>query len=367
MKASPWQKRGPLAALSLLLLSTLAEATTVRVHYDVGYGNRVTIRGSKSPLSWTTGINATWSAGNIWTLSWSNSAGDVEIKPLVNDTVWSTGANYRIKAGATVELYPFFGPASGRLQYVSNVYSPQLGNSRTLAVYLPPSYSENPLKRYPVLYAHDGQNLFNASTAFGGVEWRMDETANALIGNGSMDEVIIVGVYNAEAHRIYEYTPCCDSQYGGGGADKYERFLIDTVKPYVDQNFRTLTGKQNTALLGSSLGGLVSFYVGRRNPSVFGKLAALSSSFWWNNQTLTQQVEVSPTKVEVNVYLDAGTSGDGLTETTRMRDALVADGHLQGGDLFYYVAQGAGHNESAWAARLNLPLTYLFPWQGTAY
>ena len=367
MHPSPWRTLGPLAALSLLMLSTLAEATTVRVHYDVGYGNRITIRGSKAPLSWTTGTNATWSTGNIWTLSWSNTVGDVELKPLVNDASWATGANYRIKAGATVDLYPFFGAASGRLQTVSNVYSPQLGNSRTLLVYLPPSYAENPLKRYPVLYAHDGQNLFNAATAFGGVEWRMDETANALILNGSMDEVIIVGVYNGDANRIYEYTPCCDPQYGGGGADKYERFLIDTVKPYVDQNFRTLTGKQNTALLGSSLGGLVSFYIGRRNPAVFGKLAALSSSFWWNNQALTQQVEASTTKVAVNVYLDAGTSGDGLPETTRMRDALVADGHVQGQDLFYYVAQGAGHNEASWAARLNLPLTYLFPWQGTAY
>jgi predicted alpha/beta superfamily hydrolase len=367
MPTSPWNTLGPLAALSLLMSNSPAEATTVRVHYDVGYGNRITLRGNKAPLSWSTGTSATWGPGNIWTLSWAHSVGDVELKPLVNDASWSAGANYRIPAGATVDLYPFFGTASGRLQYVSNVYSPQLGNSRTLAVYLPPSYSENPLKRYPVVYAHDGQNLFNASTAFGGVEWRMDETANALIGSGAMDEVIIVGVYNAASQRIYEYTPCCDPQYGGGGADAYARFLIDTVKPYVDQNFRTLTGPQNTALLGSSLGGLVSFYAGRKNPSVFGKLAALSSSFWWNGQALTQQVETSPTKVPVRVYLDAGTNGDGLEETTRMRDALVADGHVQGADLFYYVASGAGHTEAAWAARLHLPLTYLFPWQGTAY
>ena len=356
-----------LAALSLLLLSTLAEATTVRVHYDVGYGNRITVRGSKAPLSWNSGTNATWSTGNVWTLSWANSVGDVELKPLLNDTSWSTGGNYRIKAGATVDLYPFFGAASGRMQYVSSVYSPQLGNSRALAIYLPPSYAENPLKRYPVLYAHDGQNLFNASTAFGGVEWGMDETANALIGNGAIDEVIIVGVYNGDANRIYEYTPCCDPQYGGGGADKYERFLIDTVKPYIDQNFRTRTGKQDTALIGSSLGGLVSFYIGRRNPAVFGKLAALSSSFWWNNQALTQQVEAATSKVAVKVYLDAGTNGDGLPETTRMRDALAADGYVQGQDLFYLVAQGAGHNEASWAARLAQPLGYLFPWQGTAY
>ncbi|HYO57210.1 alpha/beta hydrolase [Archangium sp.] len=361
------RRAGLLAAVLLLVMGTAAEATTVRVHYDVGYGNRITLRGSKAPLSWTTGTNATWTTGNIWTLSWANTVGDVEVKPLINDVTWSTGANYLIKAGATVDIYPFFGAASGRLQSVSNFYSPQFGNSRTLTLYLPPSYLENPLKRYPVLYAHDGQNLFNASTAYGGVEWRMDETANSLIGTGSMDEVIIVGIDNGGANRIYEYTPCCDPQYGGGGADKYERFILDTVKPYIDQNYRTLTTKGNTALIGSSLGGLVSFYIGRRNPAAFGKLAALSSSFWWNNQALPREVETSTTKVAVNFYIDAGTSSDGLTETTRMRDALVADGYVQGKDLYYYVAQGAGHNESAWAARLHIPLTYLFPWQSTVY
>jgi len=361
------RRAGLLAAVWLLAMGTAAEATTVRVHYDVGYGNRITIRGSKAPLSWTTGTNATWTTGNAWTLTWADSVGDVEIKPLINDATWSTGANYRIKAGSTVNIYPYFGTASGTLQYVNNFYSPQFGNYRTLTVYLPPSYAANPLKRYPVLYAHDGQNLFNASRATYGVEWGMDETANSLIANGQMDEVIIVGMDHGGANRIHEYTPCCDPQYGGGGADKHERFILDTVRPYVNQNFRTLTTKGNTALIGSSLGGLVSFYVGRRNPTVFGKTASLSSSFWWNNQALTQQVEAATTKVAVKFYIDAGTDGDGLPETTRMRDALVADGHVQGNDLYYYVAQGAGHTESAWAARLNIPLTYLFPWQSTVY
>ena len=139
------------------------------------------------------------------------------------------------------------------------------------------------------------------------------------------------------------------------------------MRPYIHQNFRTLTTKANTAMIGSSLGGLVSFYVGRRNPTVFGKTASLSSSFWWNNQALTQQVEAATTKVAVKFYIDAGTDGDGLPETTRMRDALAADGYVQGNDLYYYVAQGAGHNEASWAARLNIPLTYLFPWQSTVY
>jgi predicted alpha/beta superfamily hydrolase len=139
------------------------------------------------------------------------------------------------------------------------------------------------------------------------------------------------------------------------------------VKPYVDQNYRTLPSNKNTALMGSSLGGLVSFDIGRRQPTKFSKVGALSSSFWWNNQMLPNAVEAATGTVAVNFYIDAGTSSDGLTDTTRMRDALVVDGYVQGKDLYYYVAQGAGHNEASWAARLNIPLTYLFPWQSTVY
>jgi predicted alpha/beta superfamily hydrolase len=362
---SSWARA--LVWLSILVSVSAAEATTIRVRYDVGYGNRITLRGNKAPFSWTAGVNATWTTGNVWTYSWSNTVGDVELKPLINDTAWSVGANYKVKAGTTVDIFPFFQGQNGTLVKVYNFSSPQLGNSRTLRIYLPPSYGQNPLKRYPVLYMHDGQNLFEASTAFGGVEWRVDETANNLINNGQMDEVIVVGIDNGGSSRIYEYTPCCDPQYGGGGANVYERFILETVKPYIDQNYRTLPGNKNTAIMGSSLGGLVSFYIGRRHPGVFSKLAGLSSSFWWNNQMLTREVEASTTKVLVNIYIDAGTSSDGLTETTRMRDALVADGYVQGRDLYYYVAQGAGHNESAWAGRLHIPLTYLFPWQSTVY
>jgi predicted alpha/beta superfamily hydrolase len=170
---------------------------------------------------------------------------------------------------------------------------------------------------------------------------------------------------NNTANRIWEYTPCCDATFGGGGVDGYERFLIDTVKPFVDQSYRTLPGKDTTAIMGSSLGGLASFYIARRNPSVFGKAGCMSSSFWWNNQALTVTVEQSTARVPVRFYLDAGTSNDGLTETTRMDTALAADGYVQGKDLDFVIAQGGSHNEASWAARVETPLTWLFPWQST--
>lgn len=358
---------GATALVVLLLFVAAAEASTIRVHYDVGWGNRIAIRGSKAPLSWTSGQNATWTTGNIWVYSWADSAGDLDLKPLINDSAWSTGANYFVKAGTTVDVYPFFGASTGTLKKVYNFYSPQFGNYRTLIFYLPPSYYVNTLKRYPVLYAHDGQNLFDASTSFGGVEWRMDETSNQLIGSGQMDEVIIVGIYNTGANRTYEYTPCCDPTYGGGGADDYLDFMINTLKPYVDQNYRTINKREDTATLGSSLGGLVSFYAGRRRSDVFSKVAGLSSSFWWNNQALTGEVIAYTGKVPAKFYIDAGTVNDNLDLTTYMRDALAADGYVQGADLYYYAAQGGSHNESSWAARVNIPLKYLFPWQSTVY
>jgi predicted alpha/beta superfamily hydrolase len=341
-----------------------AGTSTIRVHYDTGLGSKITIRGSAAPLSWIAGKPATWTSGNVWTYSWSAAAGDVDVKPLLDDAQWSTGANYRVRAGTALDIYPFFGPAHGHIVKINNVVSPQLGNSRTLAIYLPPSYSENPLKRYPVLYLHDGQNLFDAATSAFGVEWQVDERLDALIGAGAADEVIAVGAYNT-ADRIYEYTPCCDATYGGGGADGYERFLIDTVKPLIDQTFRTRTGAAATAIMGSSLGGLVSFYIARRNPAVFGKAGCLSSSFWWNDEALTAQVEQSTAHVPVAFYVDAGTSNDGLPQTTRMASALAADGYVQGVDLDFITAQGGSHNEASWAARVAVPLKWMFPWQST--
>jgi predicted alpha/beta superfamily hydrolase len=355
-----------IVALVALWAAASASAATIRVHYDTGYGNRITIRGSNTPLSWTAGMTATWTTGNIWVASWSDSAGDVDVKPLVNDVSWSIGANYRVRAGTTVDIYPYFGNRSGTIVTVPNFWSPQLSNSRTLRIYLPPSYQENRLKRYPVLYMHDGQNLFDAATSAFGTEWQVDENLNAAIPAGQMDEIIVVGVDNT-SNRIWEYTPCCDPSYGGGGANTYERFLIDTVKPYVDQTYRTLPAKENTAIMGSSLGGLVSCYIARRNPTVFSKTGCMSSSFWWNNEAFTVQVEQSTTKVPVRFYVDAGTENDGLTQTTRFDNALLADGYVQGADLDFYVAQGGSHNEASWAARVKIPLTWLFRWQSTVY
>lgn len=348
------------AFISLLALHG-AQATTVRVHYDAG-NRALTIRGDKGPMSWAKGASAQRVPGAaVWSYSWPDELGAVTMKPVLGDDQVSTGGAYQLVAGSTTDIYPFFGAPFGKVVITPDIASPQLGNQRKLRVYLPPSYQENAAKRYPVLYMHDGQNLFDARTASYGVEWGVDETINRLVATGVMDEVIVVGIDNTP-ERIAEYTPCCDPKYGGGKLDDYQRFLIDTVKPYVDQTWRTLPGRENSAIMGSSLGGIASVLIAQRHSEVFSKAGSVSGSFWWDKGALTTQPAA---RVPVKFYLDAGTRDDGLADTEKMRDVMIKRGYAIGQDLLFYSAEGGSHNEKSWAARVDKPLTFFFPWGST--
>jgi predicted alpha/beta superfamily hydrolase len=226
-----------------------------------------------------------------------------------------------------------------------------------LRIYLPPSYAARPDLRYPVLYMHDGQNLFDANTAAYGAEWGIDETMDRLIADGKMAEAIVVGIDNTP-DRIAEYTPCCDPQHGGGKIEQYERFITDTVKPYIDRTLRTRTGPADTAIMGSSLGGIASVHIAAHRPDVFGKAGGVSSSFWWAQGGMIAQ---PPAPGSVQFYIDAGTDQDGVEETRRMRDAMLARGFTPGRNLYYHEAQGGSHNEKSWAQRVHLPLQWFFP------
>ena len=339
-----------------------AAATTVRIHYDAAAkASSISIRADKGPMTWSKGVPATRGSGHTWSYTWPDALGEIAMKPALGDERVSIGGVYTLAAGASVDIYPFFGAPFGRLTIVEGLASPQLNNSRKLRIYLPASYDENQAKRYPVLYMHDAQNLFDAKTAAFGVEWGIDETINRLVATGVIDEVIVVGIDNTP-ERIPEYTPCCDPKYGGGKLDAYQAFVIDTVKPYVDKNLRTLAGKEHTAIMGSSLGGVASVTIAQRKPEVFSKAGGVSSSFWWNKQAMIKQL---PKRVPVKFYIDAGTSDDGLDETRLMRDALEKQGYRQDVDLFFYADAGGGHNEASWARRVAKPLTWFFPWGST--
>lgn len=161
-------------------------------------------------------------------------------------------------------------------------YIPQLNRYRRIWIYLPPDYASSS-KRYPVLYMHDGQNLFDNRFAFAG-EWNVDGTLDALHSQGDWG-CIVIGIDNGGQSRIDEYSPWQNGRLGGGEGDAYMRFIIHTLKPYVDSAFRTLPDREYTGLMGSSMGGLISYYGGLQYQDVFGKVGIFSPSFWFSPQT----------------------------------------------------------------------------------
>lgn len=257
---------------------------------------------------------------------------------------------------------------TGDVRTHENFHSRYLAHDRTVIVYLPPGYDAERVTRYPVLYLHDGQNVFDRATSYG-EEWQVDECAQQLILDGEIEPLIIVGIYNSGESRVDEYTPTVETGKGRGGhADDYGRMLVEELKPFIDASYNTLPGAANTALGGSSLGGLVTLHLGLRHPTTFSRLAALSPSVWWDHRVLLREVEALPRKLRLRIWLDAGTAEgpDTLDNARDLRDALVAKGWTIGDDLAYLEAQGGEHNERSWAARVEAVLKYLFPPPATA-
>lgn len=231
-----------------------------------------------------------------------------------------------------------------------------------MLVYLPPGYDTSEA-RYPVLYLQDGQNLFDPATAFGGSDWRADLTADEEIRRGRIAPLIIVGLYNTGVRRISEYTPTRDRLLRKGGkAERYAQMLAREVKPFIDHQYRTRKSADEAGVGGSSLGALVSLMTVLSYPRVFGKLALLSPSVWWDRHAILPLIEAWKPPRRPRVWLDTGTEeGDHpakvVADARLMRDALTA----KGVDLRYEEAPGHAHNEGAWAARFGRVLEYLFP------
>ncbi|MCL4845872.1 MAG: esterase [Acidobacteria bacterium] len=238
------------------------------------------------------------------------------------------------------------------------------GRPRQVLVYLPPAY-EQETARYPVLYVNDGQNVFDGATAFvPGQEWELDETAERLIRAGRIDPLIVVAVDHAGESRFDEFGPVRDAgRRAGGGADAYGRFLVGRVKRFVDRTYRTRAHREHTGLLGSSLGGVVTLHLGLTRPDVFSRLAVMSPSVWWGQQAIVRQVRALAERPPLRVWLDMGTAeGErALTDARALRDAMLAKGWRLGDDLAYEEVEGAPHTESAWAARADRVLEFLFP------
>lgn len=266
---------------------------------------------------------------------------------------------------ARVDTGPFDQPhtLTGHFHILRDFRSAALGNERDILVHLPPGYDDDPERRHPVLYMHDGQNLFNAATAYGGREWHLDETADGMVMAGRIEPLIIVGINHAGADRMHELTPTASRKHKAGGRGAlYAKFLIEELKPFIDANYRTRPERDCTGTGGASLGGLIALYLGFAVPDVFSRLMVMSPSLWWDRRGVLQELRAAQDKVPLKIWLDAGTlEGGGTLQNVRMlKNALLRRGWAHGADLRYLEAQGADHSEPAWAARAGAALEFLF-------
>jgi predicted alpha/beta superfamily hydrolase len=258
---------------------------------------------------------------------------------------------------------------TGNIQEHRGFRSKIFANRRDILVYLPRGYRRSLRQRYPVLYLQDGQNVFDAATAFSQVEWRVDETAQELIRKNLIEPLIIVAIANVGDERIHEYTPSRGvidehakrKKRSRGMGKHYAKFLIEEVKPFIDRTYRTRPEPENTGLGGSSLGGLITLAAGLWHPNVFQRLIVMSPSIWWDNQLIVRMVEELPDKLPLRIWLDTGTNEPGWERARVLRDALVEKGWYLYGDLQYLEIEGADHSEGAWAARVDPALRFLFP------
>ncbi len=263
----------------------------------------------------------------------------------------------------------------GRLVYWTDVRSAHLGPTRHVEIWLPPGYDDAPATRYPVLYMHDGQNLFDPRIANTGVDWGVDEAVVRLAGQGLIAPIIVVGVWSTAA-RGPEYSPW-------HGAREYARFLIEELMPRVDREFRTRTGPEHTAVMGSSMGGLLSFYLVTHHPDRFGACGCVSTHFPLSEAVVaeafpglvtTATPDETPYVVRdiaaglrvpdgARYWFDYGSRGldaDYGPSHDAVRAWLLGQGRVEGRDFAIRRYEGADHNETAWRARLDDPLTFLF-------
>jgi len=239
--------------------------------------------------------------------------------------------------------------------------------ARDVLVWLPPGYEADTTRRYPVVYFHDGQNVFDGATSFiPGSEWGADEAADAAVRAGRLPPCILVAVGNSP-RRIDEYTAVADARHGGGHLDAYGRFLTGELVPFVDRTYRTLRDPAHTALVGSSLGALASLDLALQHPGRFGLVGCVSPAAWWADTAIVRSVRAARGHPR-RVWLDIGTAeetagADGsrpwVDQARALRDALEACGMRAGGDLHYEEIEGGRHNEAAWAARVGRIMEFL--------
>jgi predicted alpha/beta superfamily hydrolase len=257
---------------------------------------------------------------------------------------------------AAAAAKPRASTAQRNVQVLAPMTIPGLGRERTIRLYLPPGYASSQ-QRYAVLYMHDGQNLFDAATSFLG-EWQVDEALNRLARQRGL-RLIVVGIDNGGEDRLQELAPF-DTEHGPAEGDAYLAFIVDVLKPYIDAHYRTLTDRADTAIMGSSLGGLISHYALCRYRDVFGKAALFSPSYWYTPEIYAYSA-AHPPRDDARVYFYAGGAEDEhmVGNLERMTRMLQSEGFPHA-NLRVHVVAAAKHNETAWRAEFPRAIEWLF-------
>eukprot|EP01113_Clastostelium_recurvatum_P045775 TRINITY_DN7919_c0_g1_i3.p1 TRINITY_DN7919_c0_g1~~TRINITY_DN7919_c0_g1_i3.p1 ORF type:complete len:382 (-),score=68.89 TRINITY_DN7919_c0_g1_i3:63-1145(-) len=346
---------------------------TVRVHHPLADGSRITLRGNGAGLAWEKGLETTFiahtdlSGKGFWEVRLqAKDQLPVEFKPLINDEIWSVGANYLLNTSTTLlDIYPYFHHAHGTLDKTYEFHSQILGNSRKIITYLPPSYHQNTHKSYPVLFMNDGHNLFEAEGSYAGRHWDIATTMDRLCNQGKVAETIIVGVVPVD--RTHEYLPTkARTPFGiaGGGAEKYVQFLLKELKPYISGRYRASVAPGSLGIAGSSYGGLISLYAWLAHPDEFALCGAFSPSVYFDNRIFFRMLENDEKQrlVQSKLYVDSGSPNDGLGiigEFNNLAVNKVSNGWMSFPQYTYVVGEGHTHSEECWALRAPDALTFL--------
>lgn len=325
----------------------------VRVHYPLTEGGRLVLRGD---ADWAADIEACALSENGQCAEFRLSIDGPfhYFKPVLrigNALHWAQGKNYLVLAHspAARDIYPtFFDNGHCTVCELKTLAERDASVSYQYRVFTPAGYDENTLKRYPVLFLQDGQNVFFPSESYSGVDWQVQETLRILSDMNTIDKVIAVGIYPQDREQDYTQS----------GYNAYGRFVAQRLKPHIDATFRTLGGPEDTAVIGASLGGVASLYLAWQWPDVFGITAGLSSSFGWRDDLHARIATETPR--DIRIYLDSGWPQDNFEVTRDMVALLSSCGYEHGHNLLHFSFPGARHSEAAWALRSHIPFQFMF-------
>jgi len=238
----------------------------------------------------------------------------------------------------------------------TSIEIPQLKRRRTVRVYFPPNYSSR--QAYPVIYMFDGQNVFDASTSFAG-EWKVDETLDSLYRTRYF-ACIVVAVYHGEGERINEQTPWPNVEKMGGDGAKFAQFIVKDLKPYIDKYYRTFPDRDNTIIMGSSLGGLMALYMALQYPEVFGKAGVFSPSLWWSEKAFEQMAKFKKRRTQKIYILGGEQEGDAFISDLERAEGMLKEVGFDESELNVRLVPDGHHSEWFWAREFPDAIKWLF-------